>query len=877
MTTALHHHPPVTPVALRAWLTLGLFVLLVAGCARTRPPAVVHAAVAPPRPSLLLADGGKAVMPIVIAADASASTRGVAAELAGYLRRISGASFEVQSGNGTAGIVLGTLAEFPDPALVAPLQIRDGIDGKEAYAIRTEPGRLRLIGATDLGVSHAAFRLLQALGCRWFFPAKEWEIVPPRPHLTVGLDETSRPAILSRRIGYGYGFMRDPKNPEDSRRSNADFEAWCRHNLMGDSFHVYASHAWQAIIAKHKAEFDAHPEYYAMVDGKRPPSSKFEVANPAVRRMAVDWALDYFRAHPDADMVSLEPSDGGGFSESPESTALGSVSDRVFGLANEAARAVQKEFPGKMVGLLAYGWHSDPPDFDLEPNVYVERTAGFTYSKHSAEELTALWEKRSRHVGIYEYFSVWLWDWDLLPGGRGADTFYLRRKIRGYADAHAMSITAESSNSWGPNGRGYYLASKLMWNPDVDAQAVLDDFYAKAFGPAAPAMRRYYERLDPGGDPLLSSDLLARAYRDVDEASRLARARPDVQARLDDIKQYLHYNYLHWRLDRTKSEEERKALTLAILTHLYRTRYSYMNHWEAVRQWWTPRAAKEFDEPAWSFRDPTPDKAWRVAAPPTHEETEKAFREGLAYFQPEHVVQKSFSTDLVPVQFDTGPHIASVQQFQQGQRYALYSLHGEPLRLTLAAGLIAIYRGKPDARYTLTDAAGKEVAAGRLPLDGQKRDLTLTAPRAGLYFLDVDDSGAGWQIRLEADRAASVALSRTHDLRSAGLMQHMYFYVPRGTKTIDYYFRGKPHHVLGPDGKVVQEVVVLSDYVSVPVPPGLDGKVWSFSGLVPRKLALLDVPNYIAASPAALLVPREVARADGLRILTSAREGSPRR
>ena len=44
----------------------------------------------------------------------------------------------------------------------------------------------RLIGATDLGAAHAAFRFLESVGCRWFFPAREWEVVPSRPTLTVG-------------------------------------------------------------------------------------------------------------------------------------------------------------------------------------------------------------------------------------------------------------------------------------------------------------------------------------------------------------------------------------------------------------------------------------------------------------------------------------------------------------------------------------------------------------------------------------------------------------------------------------------------------------------------------------------------------------------
>jgi hypothetical protein len=62
----------------------------------------------------------------------------------------------------------------------------------------------------------------------------------------------------------------------------------------------------------------------------------------------------------------MECSDGGGQCECENCKKLGSISDRVFGLANEVARAVAKSYPGKMVGLYAYNEHSEPPSFKLE-------------------------------------------------------------------------------------------------------------------------------------------------------------------------------------------------------------------------------------------------------------------------------------------------------------------------------------------------------------------------------------------------------------------------------------------------------------------------------------------------------------------------------
>jgi hypothetical protein len=802
---------------------------------------------------LALAADAKALLPVVICDKASPATRKVAREVADYLDRMTGVRFEVQTGDGRRGIVLGTLAEFPRPDLAQALEIRNTYDGKEAFAIRTETDRLLLLGATDLGASHAAFRFLEGQGCRWFFPAKEWEVVPSRPALTVQVNETGRPALLARRIWYGYGTF--------DRRCADEYEAWARRNRMASSLRIWCGHAWQTIILDNRKTFDAHPEYLALVKGKRQ-GPQLCVSKPDVRRLVTDWALEQLRKRPELDMVSLETSDGDGHCECDECRKLGSISDRVFGLANEVARAVAEERPGKMVGLYAYNDHCEPPSFALEPNVYVQSTAGFIRGKYTFDELMELWPRHCQNMGFYEYLSVWLWDFDLPPGGRGANLEYLRERLPRYVGGNATSIDCESGDNWGVHGLGYYLANRLMWDPKADADAVLADFYEQAFGPAAAVMRRYYERLDPGREPLVSENLLALALRDLDEATRLAKDRPDVLARLEQLQQYQHYVRLRWDHDRTADTDQKRELALAALTHAYRTRHTYMNHWEAMRQSWTPAAAKQFDRPAWSFRDPAPDKPWKVERPYSHEETERLFREDMERFRPEPVQEKNYSANLMPAGLHSAAPAATSQRFQRGARYALLSRDGEPLEVTVTTGVIAWYRDRPEAAYAVKDAAGKEVAAGRLPQDGADHDLAVKVPRPGLYWLEFNDQAAGWGIKAAAGRPVVLALRRGSHPLHMGHMQRMYFYVPKGTKELHYYWDGGPHEVRGPDRAVLAEVTSKGKLVTVPVPAGADGRAWSFTKLALGHLWFFDAPNYLAASPDALLVPAEVAPGD---------------
>ena len=171
------------------------------------------------------------------------------------------------------------------------------------------------------------------------------------------------------------------------------------------------------------------------------------------------------------------------------------------------------------------------------------------------------------------------------------------------------------------------------------------------------------------------------------------------------------------------------------------------------------------------------------------------------------------------------------------------------------------------------------LSEGRLPLDNKVHSVEFKAPKPGLYYLDMNDSGAGWSITIPAGRPATVILAGEDGFMadpnfgsSLGPLQNMCFYVPKGTKQIDYYWDGHPHVVLDPEQNLALKVSAFQEFISVPVPVGQDGKLWYFSGLWPSRFGFFNIPNYIAASPDALLVPREVAAADGLPIRTKLAE-----
>jgi hypothetical protein len=806
-----------------------------------------------------LAKDGKALAPIVISERAGEKTKVAVEELKTYLSQISGAVFQVQTGNGESGLVVGAMSEFPVPELSKPLEIVNSIDGKEAYAIRTQEKRLLLVGATDLAVSHAVYRFLEELGCRWFFPnpTGNWEVIPSISDLKFNKDLTDRPVFLERRIWYAWGLFQDGGHPASTslnpRSAASDYADWSRRNHMAGSFVTNTGHAYETIARENAAEFAMHPEYWALVDGKRT-GPQFELGNPGLRKLVIDWAVDYFKKNPNADMVSVDPADGAGVSQSEEAKAYANANDSPFKLANEVAVALQNAYPGqnKMVGLYAYNWHSDPPPFALEPNVYIQLTMAFNGGLLTLDQLFEEWPKKVKNLGFYDYYSTWRWDFDMWPGGRVANKSYpidmVRRfqKTNGRSGAYATSISAESSNNWGVNGRGYYLANKLMWNPGLDAEALLDDFYQKAFGPAAAAMKKYYGYQD--SSPPISPGVVGLLFRTMREARDLAKGDEAVMRRLDDLSTYLRYYDMAYRGGDANTIERWKVA--------YRARYRYMNHWAAI-----------INDALGNNTDP--NAPWRSAEPITRQEIE-SWLDAAIQFYPELRIPNEikFSRDLVPVDFG-GSGVATSQLYQEGSIYSIYS-NGAPIHIKIDAG--TAYGGLRQT-YDVMDATGKVLLSG-LPKPGEKVEFDYSPPAPGVYSFHYHDHGAYGQVYWGADQIVSLPMGERH-FRAMARVNDMYFYVPKGSKEINYYYKradwqfGGAHQITDPTGKVVKEVAVDGDYVAVAVAPGTDGSVWKIGGPTfgLGYFRFFDIPGYLSPNANKMLVPSEVAVKDGLTIV----------
>ena len=512
---------------------------------------------------------GVPALPIV-----AGSTPAAVEELQKKLEQIFGARLPAGQ-RGGPGVYVGLASDFGIP----PADV-EGL-GSDGFIQRSDGKSLYLIAREADGVYYAVVTLLQQLGCRWFFPGKEWEVIPKLATFSGNWNERQVPSFARwRNIAYGFGTY---------AKCRGDLKHWLMHNRMGES---EATHT-----GSHNKEFvnlvRAKSEDLLAKGGKGPGGTKLCYSHPELIKFAVSYAVD----NADRRARSIMPTDGLGFCECARCVAAANVkstfrknamlfgrqasgtdvcvtSETYFGLINTIAAAATAKNPDMRVATRVYSGYTHPPSFNMHPNVDVIFSRMFRRTPLSLEEQLKIWStKTSGARGIKDYLSVYQFDWDGPNNPDEVQPYWIQTDFRIYAKYGLNQYTSEASNNWAPRGVGYYAIAQLLWNVDADIGAVLKDFYASAFGPAARTMERYYERwygfekAKAAASAVKSFKLsentpenLKASVADLDEAAAILKNHPQELERINLLRMYLHTLVLRKRQAEAITRKDEKAI-----------------------------------------------------------------------------------------------------------------------------------------------------------------------------------------------------------------------------------------------------------------------------------------------------------------------------
>ena len=494
---------------------------------------------------------GSANSASIILADGAAPTSRLAAEeLAEYVFKASGKKPEIR----TAGrdqerkspcVLIGTLDVFPGEV---PAEARDALSKCtkfEAGWTGVKDGKLYFVGKEMMGETYAVYRFLEKyLGVRWFKAATKddsGEYVPPRKDRIVipsfvsccepdfsqrmlievcsrqGSPATNGMNCVTRNGWQAlpglWPYSARPGTFDEARRYHeARMNPRLRNNGGG---HCLFENAIP------KSEFETHPEYFALIKGKRVKGDMYCMSNPVVRQRAADVLIAAnescggygFGILELADLVSgnceceaCRALDGEGGLDSGRS-------QRFFKVMNDIKARIRRVCPQMRFMSYAYqDYRTMPKGVEIDPEDLILYCTHDRSMVHAIDDPKAPenmrqfnevreWKSKVREVGMREYMTCshinyrpveYLVARDLKTyrsaglAGLWEEMIYTDSPV--FPEWNDLEGRERQESSW----RYFYVAGHMLWNADLDAEALLEDADSKFYGKAYPPMKLYH-------------------------------------------------------------------------------------------------------------------------------------------------------------------------------------------------------------------------------------------------------------------------------------------------------------------------------------------------------------------------------------------------
>lgn len=452
---------------------------------------------------LILVNKGKTSAVVVVRPEAGRWEKQAATDLVHYIELMTRAKPKLANTPGTiASALMGSTPVLlvGEQALQARPALRDRLKKvarkktvlrSDAIVVQRVGKRIYLAGLTDDGHYHAVSYLLHHWGCRWYMPTGFGECVPERESLSVGeLDQAYASPFEMR--SYWISWIGSNKGKEEFQVRNYMTQGVPTPGVG----HALAKYV-KGIVPRGKSIMSL------------PIAEEKTIAHVANR---ID---DVFKNN---GSLSLAMEDGVYTSDSPVDTKLKAaiydkyfmrenMSDVFMTFYNGVCDRLLRKYPQSKarIGFLAYSNMTIPPQrvtraarplicalapIDIDPIHGMDDPK--SPPRQEYREMMYRWARVMQgRVWIYDYDQGML-VWRDLPNPSHQS---FRQDVKHYRKAGILGVNTESRGAIATTFINLHLRGQLMWNPDLDVEAHLAEFYKKFYGPAAGPMSRYWSAL----------------------------------------------------------------------------------------------------------------------------------------------------------------------------------------------------------------------------------------------------------------------------------------------------------------------------------------------------------------------------------------------
>ncbi|BBI32737.1 DUF4838 domain-containing protein [Cohnella abietis] len=463
---------------------------------------------------------------VVLTSTATDLEKQAAQELQSYVKKVSGADMPVVThASAINGIKIFVGSAAPDPQLE---QIRQKGTDPDSFRLSVSGDSIQLVGLSDRGVLFAAYELLEQIGIRWFTPGDLGTEIPSLQTIRVKEQNTiQNPGVINRYVG-GMDYLFSSGAIEYVDKFEG--KKWMQHN-RGSTVPL-GGHGLPCTITPQE-----RPDLFIKVDGNL--TTQLDVSQPGTLTCVVEGVLEYLKENPNTKYIDLGPDDGDNLGTTEWDAVdfdplmgSNSITDRYVKFYNKVLEQIEPQYPDVGIAFFAYLRYMRAPVREV-PNpkllpviapISVDRIHSIensmSWERDYLKDLINDWKKLGVDVSVYSYMFN-LAD----PGLPFSMINRIVEEMSYYHKEEMNQLRFEVMPSWGYQGPSLYMMAKLNWNPELDVQKTLSDYFSKYYGPAAEPMWNHFRKLE---DVFANADYYTGAVFDYSKILT-----PDVMADLE--------------------------------------------------------------------------------------------------------------------------------------------------------------------------------------------------------------------------------------------------------------------------------------------------------------------------------------------------------
>lgn len=434
--------------------------------------------------SLALIKDGKSNYEIVVPHSSSSVIKGAAEILQSYIFKISGAKLPIISSDDRTSryiIAVGNTGNILDNQELN--KIKD-----EGFIIKTVDDQLIIAGKDDQGTLNGIYSFLEEyLSCNYFSP--DAILIPYQRNIEIKpINKVNNPAYKFRDV-----FYKISANPDYSRWNKTN------HMFFGKQWGL-AGHTFFSLMPPSQY-FNSHPKYYSLINGQRKPD-QLCLSNPNVLKIIIQNLRNLMEQKSKAIYWTVSQEDNMNFCQCDQCKKLyqeyGGFTGALIHFVNEVAA----QFPNKTIATLSYTISKKPPK-NIKPasNVMIiisdiecNQVSPINMNEKNTAFLNNLekWKQLTNNIMIWDYVVNFTSLQMPYP-----NLYNLQPNLQFFNSLGINMIFEQGDNQQGGefNELKSWLLSKLMWDPNLNFDSLLNTFIYGYYGKAAPYILNYIDLL----------------------------------------------------------------------------------------------------------------------------------------------------------------------------------------------------------------------------------------------------------------------------------------------------------------------------------------------------------------------------------------------